>query len=90
MGGSKGATEIKAHPFFHGTPWNNLRRIQAPFRPELKSNLDTTYFPTDEIDQVDHSATQKHQIAQLGEEHMAEMNMPFIGYTFKRFEGMKS
>lgn len=30
-----------------------IRRIEAPFVPHLKSITDTSYFPTDEIDQAD-------------------------------------
>lgn len=29
------------------------------------------------------------QVEQLGEEHVAEMNLPFIGYTYKRFDAFK-
>ncbi|KAL8705868.1 MAG: hypothetical protein Q9201_001016 [Fulgogasparrea decipioides] len=88
-GGAHGATEIKAHDFFRGVNWDTLRKIRAPFEPRLKSNVDVSYFPTDEIDQTDHSAAYHAQIDALGEEHMAEMSLPFIGYTYKRFDAFR-
>ncbi|KAG6831605.1 hypothetical protein H0H92_009078 [Tricholoma furcatifolium] len=43
--------QIKKHPFFYGVDWDTIRRIDAPFVPHLRSITDTSYFPTDEIDQ---------------------------------------
>lgn len=43
--------QIKKHPFFYGVDWDSIRRIDAPFIPNLRSITDTSYFPTDEIDQ---------------------------------------
>lgn len=43
--------QIKSHPFFYGVDWDAIRRIDAPFVPNLRSITDTSYFPTDEIDQ---------------------------------------
>ena len=53
--GRGGAHEIKNHPFFRGVEFDSLRRIRAPFEPRLTSAIDTTYFPTDEIDQTDNA-----------------------------------
>jgi protein-serine/threonine kinase len=44
--------QIKSHYFFYGVDWNIIRRIKAPFVPHLLSTTDTSYFPTDELDQV--------------------------------------
>ncbi|KAL8998015.1 MAG: hypothetical protein Q9169_002855 [Polycauliona sp. 2 TL-2023] len=88
--GHAGATEIKAHDFFRGVDWNGLRRIRAPFEPRLLSNIDVSYFPLDEIDQTDNSAAYRAQTDALGDEHVAEMSLPFIGYTYKRFDAMRS
>lgn len=46
------ADQIKKHPFFYGVDWDSIRRIDAPFIPNLRSITDTSYFPTDEIDQT--------------------------------------
>ena len=44
--------QIKKHPFFYGVDWVSIRNIEAPFIPRLKSITDTSYFPTDELEQV--------------------------------------
>jgi len=94
--GRSGAHEIKSHAFFRGVEFDSLRRIRAPFEPRLTSNIDTTYFPTDEIDQTDNATLIKAQQAQAAAqgrggpggvvEESPEMSLPFIGYTFKRFD----
>ena len=89
MGGAHGAHEIKQHPFFRGVQWDGLRRIRAPFEPKLQSNIDTQYFPIDEIDQHDNSAALRAATAQAGDELAAEMSLPFIGYTYKRFDAFR-
>ena len=63
--------------------WDGLRRIRAPFEPKLQSNIDTQYFPIDEIDQNDNSAALRAQTAAAGDD--VEMSLPFLGYTYKRF-----
>lgn len=94
--GRGGAHELKTHGFFRGVDFDSLRRIRAPFEPRLTSNIDTTYFPTDEIDQTDNATLLRAQQnaaaqgralqAQQSEDATPEMSLPFIGYTFKRFD----
>ncbi|OIW31650.1 kinase-like protein [Coniochaeta ligniaria NRRL 30616] len=93
--GRGGAHEIKSHSFFRGVEFDSLRRIRAPFEPRLTSAIDTTYFPTDEIDQTDNAtllrAAQQARGTPGGQvptaqEESPEMSLPFIGYTFKRFD----
>ncbi|KAI9890724.1 MAG: Serine/threonine-protein kinase [Vezdaea aestivalis] len=86
--GSGGAQEIRAHPFFKGVQWDLLRKIRAPFEPKLSSNVDTAYFPTDEIDQTDNAAALRAQTV-ANEENNAEMSLPFVGYTYKRFDAFR-
>lgn len=88
--GIGGGAEIRTHPFFRGVVWDSLRKIRAPFEPKLQSNIDTSYFPCDEIDQVDHSAVHLAQTGVLGGETAAEMSLPFIGYTYKRFDAFNA
>ena len=33
---ARGMGEIKAHPFFTGIDWKNLRKSKTPFVPEVK------------------------------------------------------
>jgi protein-serine/threonine kinase len=57
----------------------------------LTSEVDTSYFPVDEINQVDH-ATVLSAHKELSQEDAAQdiespdLSLPFIGYTFKRFD----
>lgn len=43
---------IKAHPFFYGVDWEAIRHIDAPFVPHLRSITDTSYFPTEDLENV--------------------------------------
>jgi len=42
--GAKGADEVKAHPWFAGVDWANLRDTKSPFIPKLSQSEDTFYF----------------------------------------------
>ena len=90
--GQNGAQELKQHPFFDGVKWDKLRAINAPFLPTLSSNVDTQYFPTDEIDQTDTTAQTRAQVETMSSQSdvSAEMSLPFIGYTYKRFDAMRA
>ena len=93
LGRVNGAKDLKEHPFFHGVQWEGLRKIRAPFEPKLQSNIDTQYFPIDEIPQVDNSAQLRAQTeaslhaGNAGEE--STLSLPFIGYTYKRFDAFR-
>ncbi|KAI0486999.1 serine/threonine kinase [Xylaria cf. heliscus] len=91
--GCGGTHELKAHPFFRGVLFDDLRRISAPFEPCLDSDIDTTYFPTEDMNQTNNSILLETQAVQqaLGtsvcqNEDTLEMSLPFIGYSFKRFD----
>ncbi|KAL9049246.1 MAG: hypothetical protein Q9162_007321 [Coniocarpon cinnabarinum] len=94
LGTLGGGTEIKQHPFFRGVVWDDLRRIRAPFEPKLTSAVDTQYFPVDEIPQQDTDAVIRARdeaaAAAAGDEGAAEMDYPFAGYTYKRFNAFQS
>jgi len=69
---------IKKHPFFYGVDWNAIRNIEAPFIPRLRSITDTSYFPTDELEQVSDEPVGADTTG-------AHKDLAFLGYTFKRF-----
>ncbi|RKP22457.1 kinase-like protein [Syncephalis pseudoplumigaleata] len=79
--GRNGAHEIRAHPFFRGVDWDTIRDVEAPFVPVLSSITDTSYFPTEDLEQVPD---------EIPESTPQPANQPkdlaFVGYTFKRFE----
>ena len=70
--------QIKHHPFFYGVDWESIRLIDAPFVPRLRSITDTSYFPTDELEQVPEEP--------VGVDAGGpSKDLAFLGYTFKRF-----
>ncbi|KAF2717564.1 Serine/threonine-protein kinase [Polychaeton citri CBS 116435] len=89
LGRSLGAEELRAHPFFKGVKWDSLRKIRAPFEPKLQSNIDTQYFPIDEIPQVDNSAQLRAQAEASGMTDDPTSSLPFVGYTYKRFDAFR-
>ena len=40
--GINGFNEIKAHPFFCGIDWKNMRKTKAPIIPDVKSPTDVS------------------------------------------------
>ncbi|KAF7976263.1 hypothetical protein HWV62_7144 [Athelia sp. TMB] len=71
--------QMKQHPFFYGVDWNTIRQIDAPFVPHLRSITDTSYFPTDELDQAPEEAP-------VADSSGGNKDLAFLGYTFKRFQ----
>lgn len=90
LGRHNGADDIKRHPFFRGVNWDEIRNVEAPFIPKLRSITDTRFFPTDELENVPESPAlaqaeadrEKLKIQGLD----TKADLPFIGYTFSRFE----
>ena len=48
-GGKDDAEEVKKHIFFESINWDDLyqRRVEPPFRPDIKDDTDVSYFDTD-------------------------------------------
>jgi len=53
---------IRAHPFFAGIDWDNLRNMTPPFIPTLKGDVDTSHFDDFEqhIDFDDHESKESY------------------------------
>lgn len=66
--------QIKHHPFFYGVNWNTIRQIEAPFIPRLRSITDTSYFPTDELENVPEEPVG-------GDTSGANKDLAFLGYV---------
>lgn len=75
--GVRGVAEIKAHPFFAGVDWNNIRTIQAPHIPELTGPTDISNF-----EQYEEAEPFYPPISNKKRPQRKDIN--FIGYTFKR------
>lgn len=77
------ADDLKRHSFFKGTDFDGLRTSKAPFIPQLKSITDTTYFPTDDIENGDNS---RGEDTREEDAEYPKKDLAFVGYTFKRFD----
>ncbi|EGF83103.1 hypothetical protein BATDEDRAFT_8986 [Batrachochytrium dendrobatidis JAM81] len=80
------AEDIKAHPWFSGTDWEQLHAITPPFVPDLQENTDTSYFEQvdeDEIQrmlQVNSSTKDNEKTADMID---AEKRLAFVGFTYR-------
>lgn len=82
-----GGSNIKNHAYFEGFDFVNIRKKDGAFIPQLKSITDTSYFPTDEIEQdpLDHVDSGADTI---GETYSNKKDLAFVGYTFKKFDDL--
>ncbi|KAG8641779.1 hypothetical protein MANES_12G033900v8 [Manihot esculenta] len=81
--GTKGAAEIKAHPFFNGIEWDKLYLMEAAFIPEVKDELDTQNFEKFEESENQTQATTK---SGPWRKMLSSKDLNFVGYTYKNFE----
>ncbi|ONK65743.1 uncharacterized protein A4U43_C06F470 [Asparagus officinalis] len=81
--GTKGAHEIKAHPWFRGIQWDRLYQVDAAFVPEVKNELDTQNF-----EKFEESATPMQSSSKSGpwRKMLSSKDVNFVGYTYKNFE----
>lgn len=75
--GSRGAQEIKNHPFFKGIQWETLRDSKAPWIPKLSSEIDTSNFDKYEETEPFYPQVKRKK---------AKKDSDFSGYTFKKPE----
>ncbi|XP_057964972.1 uncharacterized protein LOC131155684 [Malania oleifera] len=81
--GSKGANEIKAHPWFIGIEWEKLYQMDAAFIPEVNDELDTQNF-----EKFEESDSQAQASGKAGpwRKMLSSKDINFVGYTYKNFE----
>eukprot|EP00802_Teleaulax_amphioxeia_P022110 Tamp_22523.p1 GENE.Tamp_22523~~Tamp_22523.p1 ORF type:complete len:231 (-),score=23.28 Tamp_22523:390-1082(-) len=77
--------EIKAHPFFHGIDWDNIRSQDAPFVPQLSSSTDSRYFDEfpEETEKGKTKVTRKR--TSTAPVMQSADSLAWIGYTWKNF-----
>eukprot|EP00056_Hartaetosiga_gracilis_P006680 m.99207 g.99207 ORF g.99207 m.99207 type:complete len:1357 (+) comp12530_c0_seq17:114-4184(+) len=75
--GRKDISKIKAHPFFKGVDWVNIRSSTAPYIPDLKDATDCTNFPEMEKRELPMQLFKQ-------ERTFAGNQLPFVGFTFSR------
>lgn len=76
--GQNGVQEIKAHPFFRGVNWKEIRNKPAPIIPKLSSEEDTRNFEKFEMTAPWTPVINQNGVAGRNE------GMLFIGYTYKK------
>uniref|UniRef100_A0A2N9EQ46 non-specific serine/threonine protein kinase n=1 Tax=Fagus sylvatica TaxID=28930 RepID=A0A2N9EQ46_FAGSY len=81
--GSKGADEIKAHPWFKGIDWEKIYQMEAAFIPEVNDELDTQNF-----EKFEESDNQTQNPPKTGpwRKMLSSKDINFVGYTYKNFE----
>lgn len=81
--GTKGAHEIKAHPWFKGIQWDKLYQMKAAFIPEVKDELDTQNF-----EKFEETAGPMQTSSKSGpwRKMLNSKDVNFVGYTYKNFE----
>ncbi|KAG6547605.1 hypothetical protein Mapa_011054 [Marchantia paleacea] len=81
--GTRGVDEIKVHPWFRGTPWDKLYDMEAAFKPEVTSELDTQNF-----EKFEESGPQSKSSSRSGpwRKMLSSKDVNFVGYTYKNFE----
>ena len=72
-------SQIKAHPFFNGIDWDNLRSSPPPFVPKLKNTTDCQYFDDFPTNPAPRSK------ASPPEDAKSPDFLAWVGYTWKRF-----
>ncbi|XP_042453368.1 serine/threonine-protein kinase 38-like isoform X2 [Zingiber officinale] len=81
--GTKGAHEIKAHPWFRGIQWERLYQMEAAFKPEVNDELDTQNFEKFEETSVPVQTSSK---SGPWRKMLPSKDVNFVGYTYKNFE----
>ncbi|KAJ7547581.1 hypothetical protein O6H91_08G093200 [Diphasiastrum complanatum] len=81
--GTKGANQIKVHPWFKGINWNRLYEMEAAFKPEVTNELDTQNF-----EKFEESGPQTQAQSRSGpwRKMIPSKDINFVGYTYKNFE----
>eukprot|EP01133_Synstelium_polycarpum_P010764 gene10764-12536_t len=91
--------ELKAHPYFAGLDWENVKNMVPPFVPQVQNELDTSYFEgAVDLDDQDDEEDAFDEAMEAANEAMegcdptepptdddSFRSMPFGGFTFQRF-----
>ncbi|KAK2750953.1 hypothetical protein FQN57_000028 [Myotisia sp. PD_48] len=67
LGAKEDARELMAHPFFHDVDWRALalKNVPPPFKPKLKSVMDTSYFDPEFTTALENSSALNDRAAAL-------------------------
>ncbi|KAL9252562.1 putative serine/threonine-protein kinase ndrA [Drosera capensis] len=82
--GTKGADEIKTHPWFKGVEWDKLYQMKAAFVPEVNDELDTQNF--EKFEEKTETQVQTSSKSSPWMKMLPSKDVNFVGYTYKNFD----
>ncbi|CAL9762186.1 unnamed protein product [Musa acuminata subsp. burmannicoides] len=85
--GSRGADQLKAHPWFKDIIWDKLYEMEAAFKPEVNGELDTQNFL--KFDELDPPTPARTGSGPTRKKLLNAQDLSFVGYTFKNFDAIK-
>lgn len=85
--GTRGAGQIKSHPWFKDVIWDKLYEMDAAFKPEVNGELDTQNFM--KFDEVDPPSPARTGSGLMRKMLLTPKDLSFVGYTYKNFEAVK-
>lgn len=84
--GTRGASEVKAHPWFRGIQWEKLYDMEAAFKPEVKDELDTQNF--EKFEEVEPPLLHSSKSGPW-RKMLSSKDVNFVGYTYKNVDVFK-
>ncbi|KAG5105636.1 hypothetical protein JHK82_042606 [Glycine max] len=85
--GTRGAEEIKAHPWFKDVMWDRLYEMEAAFKPQVNGELDTQNFM--KFDEVEQPKSSRSGSGPFRKKLLTSQDLSFVGYTYKNFAAVK-
>ena len=79
-------SQIKAHPFFNGVNWKNLRKMKPPFIPKLSNEVDVRNFDAFEIQEPWNEEERVIARHEKKKSCSLECHFKFAGFNFKKIE----
>ncbi|KAF7640516.1 hypothetical protein Mgra_00000339 [Meloidogyne graminicola] len=77
--GANGLEDFRSHPFFFDIDWENIRSMNAPYKPEVSSPTDTSNFdPSVIANDFTPCDTSPPKVSAS----FNGLHLPFIGFTF--------
>ena len=83
--GRSGANEVKDHPFFSQIHFDGLRRQQAPHKPTIRYDIDTSNFDPVDPEKLRTSDCEGSKKADFKLENGKHSEHAFFEFTFRRF-----